>query len=60
MKALISFILLTKLGSLQISVTTQNISLFTICNESKAGLNEVQKLYPKQRFKVLRSSFAAK
>jgi len=60
MKALINFILLTKFVSLQISVTTQNISLFTICNERKARSNEVQKLYPKQQFKVLCSSFAAK
>ena len=34
-KAFIIFILLTKFDSLHISVTTQNISLFTICNGNK-------------------------
>lgn len=32
-KALINFILFTKFASLHISVTTQNISLFTICEK---------------------------
>ena len=59
MKALINFILLTKFDSLQISVTTQNISLFTICNERKAREIEMEQTYPKQHFKVLPSSFAA-
>ena len=34
-KALINFILFTKFASLHISVTTQNISLFTICEKWK-------------------------
>lgn len=46
MKALINFILLTKFDSLQISVTTQNISLFTICNERKVSENEIEQPYP--------------
>ena len=49
MKALINFILLTKFVSLQISVTTQNISLLTICNEKKkARENEIEQPYPVQ------------
>lgn len=36
-KAFINFILLTRFDSLHISVTTQNISLFTICNRNEIG-----------------------